>query len=47
MDVNANTVTSALNLNTRDTGTVKTLGEQLADLDVLGHVVLVALTLLS
>jgi hypothetical protein len=47
VDVNANAVTGALDLDAADAGTVEAAGEQRTNLDVLGYVVLVTLTLLS
>jgi hypothetical protein len=45
VDVNANTVTRALDLDARDTSPVELLLEELPDANVLGDEVRVALTL--
>src|SRR5690606_20391689 len=46
VDVNANAVTGALDLDAADAGTVERLAQVMADLDVLGEVVSVTLPLL-
>jgi hypothetical protein len=44
VNVNADAVTSSFDLDVRNSGTIKTLGQKLTDANVFGYVVLVALT---